>query len=76
MNKVVPSGELAAATDAFARALLKNAPLTLQRYKHMAVKGWDLPIATAIRLDTGPNPYLSEDRVEAVRVGWHDQDGE
>ena len=68
VNKVVPFDQLAAATDAFARSLLKNAPLTLQRYKHMAVKGWDLPIATAIRLDTGPNPYLSEDRIEGVRA--------
>jgi len=68
VNKVVPFDQLAAATDAFARSLLKNAPLTLQRYKHMAVKGWDLPIATAMRLDTGPNPYLSEDRIEGVRA--------
>ena len=68
VNKVVPLDQLAAATDAFARSLLKNAPLTLQRYKHMAVKALDLPIAAAIRLDAGPNPYLSEDRIEGVRA--------
>ena len=68
VNKVVAFAELASTVETFARALIKNAPLTLQRYKHMAVKGWDLPIATAIRLDTGPNPYLSEDRVEGVRA--------
>jgi enoyl-CoA hydratase len=34
----------------------------------MNVKGWDLPIASAIRLDVGPNPYLSADRVEGVRA--------
>src|SRR5262245_16788716 len=68
VNKVVPSAQLAEATGAFARSLLKNAPLTLQRYKHMAVKSWDLPIAAAIRLDAGPNPYLSEDRIEGVRA--------
>ena len=68
VNKVVPLAELAAATSAFARTVLKNAPLTLQRYKHMAVKGLDLPIAAAIRLDAGPNPYLSEDRIEGARA--------
>jgi enoyl-CoA hydratase len=68
VNKVVPLAQLAEVTEAFARSLLKNAPLTLQRYKHMNVKGWDLPIASAIRLDVGPNPYLSADRVEGVRA--------
>jgi enoyl-CoA hydratase len=68
VNKVVPAAQLAETTAQFARALLKNAPLTLQRYKHMAVKGWELPIAQAIRLDAGPNPYLSEDRIEGVRA--------
>ena len=68
VNKVVPSAELAETVEAFARSLLKNAPLTLQRYKHMAVKGWELPIASALRLDAGPNPYLSADRAEGVRA--------
>jgi len=54
--------------ETFARGLLKNAPLTLRRYKHMAVKGWGLPVASALRLDAGPNPYLSADRVEGVRA--------
>jgi enoyl-CoA hydratase len=68
VNKVVPLAQLAEATNAFARAILKNAPVTLQRYKHMTVKALDLPIAAAIRLDAGPNPYLSEDRVEGARA--------
>lgn len=68
VNKVVPSAQLADTVETFARGLLKNAPLTLRRYKHMAVKGWELPVATALRLDAGPNPYLSEDRAEGVRA--------
>jgi enoyl-CoA hydratase len=68
VNTVVPSAQLAETVEAFARGLLKNAPLTLQRYKHMAVKGWALPVASALRLDVGPNPYLSEDRIEGVRA--------
>ena len=68
VNKVVPSAQLTETVETFARGLLKNAPLTLRRYKHMAVKGWELPVATALRLDAGPNPYLSEDRAEGVRA--------
>jgi len=45
-----------------------GAPLTLQRYKHMVNKGADLPIHSALRLDVGPNPYLSEDRKEGARA--------
>ncbi len=68
VNKIVPSAQLKDTVETFARGLLKNAPLTLRRYKHMAVKGWELPIASALRLDAGPNPYLSEDRAEGVRA--------
>jgi enoyl-CoA hydratase len=45
---------------------VKNAPLTLRRYKAMISKGADLPLAAALRLSVGPNPYLSEDRKEGV----------
>lgn len=68
VNQVVPYAKLQETAESFARSLLKNAPLTLQRYKHMAVKGWEMPVATALRLDAGPNPYLSEDRAEGVRA--------
>jgi enoyl-CoA hydratase len=68
VNMVVPSAKLAETVETFARSLLKNAPLTLQRYKHMTVKGWEMPVASALRLDVGPNPYLSADRAEGVRA--------
>ena len=32
----------------------------------MISKGRDLPVAAALRLNVGPNPYLSEDRLEGV----------
>jgi enoyl-CoA hydratase len=68
VNKVVPGAELKQTVENYAHALLKNAPVTLRRYKRMAVKGWELPVPTALRLDDGPNPYLSEDRMEGVRA--------
>ena len=30
--------------------------------------GWELPVASALRLNAGPNPYLSQDREEGVRA--------
>jgi enoyl-CoA hydratase len=34
----------------------------------MATKGWEFPVQAALRLNVGPNPYLSEDREEGVRA--------
>lgn len=45
-----------------------NAPLTLRRYKEMATQGRELPARSALRLNVGPNPYLSEDRGEGIRA--------
>lgn len=68
VNKVVPGAQLTETVEQYARGLLKNAPVTLRRYKRMAVKGWELPVPTALRLDDGLSPYLSEDRAEGVRA--------
>ena len=68
INRVLPSDGFAVAARAYVAEIAGNAPLTLQRYKHMALKGWELPIAAAMRLDAGPNPYASEDRIEGVRA--------
>jgi enoyl-CoA hydratase len=67
-NKVVPYDKLAEETETVVRQIAGNAPLTLRRYKEMTVKGWELPVQTALRLNVGPNPYLSEDREEGVRA--------
>lgn len=66
VQQVVPRAELAAATEALVRSIVANAPLTTQRYKAMITKGRDLPTSAALRLNAGPNPYLSEDRKEGV----------
>lgn len=68
VNKIVGKADLGLATDEYARAISRNAPLTLQRYKEMTTKGWELPLAAALRLNVGPNPYTSEDRAEGVRA--------
>ena len=66
VNRVVPREELAEQAMALCRSITANAPLTLRRYKAMIGRGAELPVAAALRLGVGPNPYHSEDRVEGV----------
>lgn len=66
VNRVVPKAELAAFAETYVRALCQSAPLTVRRYKAVISRGRDMPVSAALRLNAGPNPYLSEDRVEGV----------
>lgn len=68
INRVVHKDQLEQQTEEFAGLIARNAPLSLWRYKEMTTKGWELPIASALRLNVGPNPYTSEDRAEGVRA--------
>jgi enoyl-CoA hydratase len=67
-NRLVSAESLAEETRALARSIAVNAPLTLRRYKEMTVKGWDLPVPTALRLNVGPNAYASRDRQEGIEA--------
>jgi enoyl-CoA hydratase len=66
VNRVVPAADVLPEAIALAERIAANAPLSVRRMKETAVKGQDLPLATALRLDVGPNPYLSEDRREGI----------
>jgi enoyl-CoA hydratase len=66
VNHVYPAAGLAAEAESFVRKLVERAPLTLRRYKASIQRGRDLPLAAALRLDVGPDPYTSEDRVEGI----------
>jgi enoyl-CoA hydratase len=68
VNRVVPAADLAGAAEAYARALLDNAPLTMRRYKALIQGGLHQSLPAALRLDVRPDPYSSEDRVEGVRA--------
>lgn len=67
-NQVVGSEALREKSEIFVRKIVANAPLTLRRYKEMTTKGWELSVHQALRLNVGPNPYLSEDREEGIRA--------
>lgn len=68
LNRVVPREGLRDAAEELVRSIVANAPLSLRRYKEMTTKGWELSVHQALRLNVGPNPYLSEDREEGIRA--------
>lgn len=66
VNWVVPQDGFGSALDDVLHRLTRSAPLSLRRYKAMTVKGWELPVSAALRLDVGPDPYASQDRAEGI----------
>lgn len=67
-NAVHPASELRAKVLDLANTIASNAPLSIRRLKAMTSKAHGLPIAAGLRLDVGPNPYTSRDRVEGLRA--------
>lgn len=68
LNRVVPGDTLDDAVRELGRTIAENAPLTVRRIKETATRSWGLPVATALRLDVGPDVYGSEDRIEGARA--------
>ena len=68
LNRIVPRGQVLPESLALANRIADNAPLSVRRMKATAWRGLDMPVATALRLDLGPNPYLSEDRKEGIKA--------
>ncbi|WP_460800867.1 enoyl-CoA hydratase/isomerase family protein [Microbacterium sp. GXF6406] len=68
INHVYDEEDFEAGVEEMVQRIIRNSPVTQRRYKEMATKSWGLPVNTALRLNVGPNPYLSEDRVEGVRA--------
>ncbi len=66
VNRLVPAADVLPTAIALAEAIAANAPISVRRMKETAVKGLELPLWQALRLDVGPNPYLSEDRKEGI----------
>lgn len=68
INRVWPRAEFAKRAEEWIAELAAKAPVTLQRYKAMTLRGWEQPVGVNLRLDVGPSPYTSEDRVEGNRA--------
>lgn len=67
-NRVVEPENVLATAQGLAATVAANAPLSVRRMKAMAINGIGLPVSAALRLDIGPNPYLSEDRKEGTQA--------
>lgn len=68
LNRLVPREQVLPESLALAAKIADNAPLSVRRMKATAWRGMELPVAAALRLDLGPNPYLSEDRKEGIKA--------
>jgi enoyl-CoA hydratase/carnithine racemase len=66
VNRLVPVDDVLPTALRLAETIAANAPISIRRMKATAVKGLELPLWQALRLDVGPNPYLSEDRAEGI----------
>lgn len=68
INRISPQSFLMSEAMTLAEDVVASAPLSLQKMKLTFRKTQGLPIPAGLRLDVGPNPYLSEDRKEGIRA--------
>jgi enoyl-CoA hydratase/carnithine racemase len=66
VNRLVDVDDVLPTALDLAERIAANAPISVRRMKETAVKGLELPLWQALRLDVGPNPYLSQDRAEGI----------
>ena len=68
LNRVVPAARLDEAVAELAGQIAANAPLTVRKMKVTMTRSQGLPLAAALRLNVGPDPYTSQDRLEGARA--------
>ena len=70
LNKLVPAEELLSSAEELAKSIMKNAPLAVEKAKHVIQVGSELPLKNAIRLATEAEALLfcTEDKVEGMRA--------
>lgn len=68
LNRLVAREQVVPEALKLAAAIAANAPISVRRVKAMALRMAELPVTSALRMDPGLNPYLSEDRKEGIRA--------
>lgn len=68
LNRLTTPDALDATVDELAQTIAANAPLTVRKMKATALRSQGMPTAAALRLDCGPDPYASQDRIEGARA--------
>jgi len=69
INKVVPSDKLMLAAMQMADEICSAAPLAVRYTKELMVRGADLPLEEALRLEDDITPALLE---SAINLCWND----
>ena len=70
INRIVPPGELMDTAFSVARKIAGNAPLAVQAAKELAIRSFDMDLATGLRMETVTNRLLwsTEDLQEGARA--------
>lgn len=70
LNHLVSAEELVTKAQELATQIMKNAPLAVEKAKHVIQVGVELPLKNAIRLETEAEALLfaTEDKVEGMRA--------
>lgn len=70
LNKLVAAEELLSTAEELAASIMKNAPLAVEKAKHVIQVGAELPLKNAIRLETEAEALLfsTEDKLEGMRA--------
>ncbi len=68
LNRLVPAEELMQEAENLAKSILKNAPLAVEKAKHVISVGTELPLQSTIRLETEAEALLfsTEDKKEGM----------
>ena len=68
LNRLVPAEELMQEAENLAKSILKNAPLAVEKAKHVISVGTELPLQSAIRLETEAEALLfsTDDKKEGM----------
>jgi enoyl-CoA hydratase len=68
LNRLVDPDKVLPTATGLATEIAQNAPITVRRMKANVLATSGQPLLSALRLDSGPDPYSSEDRVEGVQA--------
>lgn len=68
LSRLVPPGRVMSEALELAQQIAGNAPISVRRVKAVTLRGLDMAVSAALRMDPGMSPYESEDRKEGIQA--------